>query len=168
MPIGRVQREARGLLPFLDIVGTQERPAWLDEVVQGDIDMLPFYGANLLVGRSQDGNISAVGGAVTLSVPQGEAWLVLGVQYTLVVGAAGEQFLGVCTATVRNGQQIRIDKMSTIQTAVAANARLGGAFTIEHPFLLTAGMALNVIAEDLNVAAGRAANIGAMVYAFTI
>ena len=168
MAVGKIQRHPRGLLQLLGMVGSGVPPTAMADEVAANVEMLPFWGSELLAGRSADGTVTNRGDSVQLPVPVGKAWMLLGGQYTVVAGAVGEQALLTFAINLKNANTIRIDKMAAIQTAVAADARLGGAFALEHPILLTAGNGVQVFADDLNVAVARVANIACVVYEFDL
>jgi len=168
VPIGRIQREARGLLNFLDIVGQTARPAAIGDIVEGSIDLMPFYGGGLLAGRSQGGNLQNQGDTLSLVVPDGEAWLILAGQYAMNAMVAGELVRLSFAVGLKDGNIIRLSSMPGPVLAAINGDVVGSSFTMEHPILLTAGNSIITIAEQVNVAAARNSNVGAAVYVFDI
>lgn len=168
MPIGRIQRDARGLLNFLEIIGQTERPSALDEVVRGTMDMVPFWGSVLFQSRRLTGNVQNPGDTVSLSVPQGEAWYMVGGQYGVLAGAANEAV--ACSFLVvmpPDSVPIRLASFAR-KTSMAATAQLLQGHDFAQPFILAPGSAVQMTVDDSNLGAARTGAVAAICYPFAV
>jgi hypothetical protein len=86
----RIQRIPTGLLSLLDSKSSLgSTPAELAEVVAGTVNLEPYYLANALTAANASGAVQNAGDLVTQTIPDGEAWRVVG-----VAGLFGSAFLG--------------------------------------------------------------------------
>lgn len=170
MPIGRIQREARGLLPFLDIVGQQERPVAISEIVSGQVDLLPFYGTGVLRGVGNTANVQNVNDRVTFTVPQGQAHMLLALQGEVTTGAVGEDALVSVGIGTANLAFVRLASSNgrALSAGFPVGSRLFVSATLGQPVLLTAGQTIELDVNATTLAAPRAASVFGLVYEFTI
>jgi len=168
MPIGRIQRDARGLLNFLQIVGQTERPNALDETVRGVMDMIPFWGSLLFQSRRLTGAVQNPGDTVSLAVPQGEAWYMIGGQYGVLAGAANEAV--ACSYLVvmaPDSVPIRLASFAR-KTSMAATAQLLQGHDFAQPFILSPGSSVQMTVDDSNLGVARTGAVAAICYPFAV
>lgn len=98
MAKGFIQRFPSALLPLLNIK-SEETPRQLEEVVQGGLEMLPFYAADRLeVRQITQAGASAVNTIISIPVPAGEFWLVhsvMALALNVTAGAVVKLSVGV-------------------------------------------------------------------------
>jgi len=164
MPIGRIQREARGILPFLDIVGQTARPIALEDNVRGVIDLTDFYGANIFTREVASGTGQIVTNNVQLIVPQGEFWRVWAGHASLdtAVGETSQVSLNIIPLDGLFGRVCVSEHM----TAVAALARNVAACTFGTPIVLPPGGGAVARIEDSNLAIARTLEVALLVQVF--
>lgn len=167
--VGKIQTQPRGLLSYLGIKSGGRNPENLADQVVGVVRLDPFYRArNLFHQNVATAGLSAVNDVSTLTVPQGQAWLVYSVTAHMRCTTIGDQVL----LSIRTqlppptsggaAGAIRIVSMNTIQTAVAATAALPVSAFLPEPLLLHPGDLIEALIEDISLAAGtRTVNVGA-------
>lgn len=171
--IGPIQRDARGILRFLDIVGQTERPRLLEDAVRGVVDMIPFYGANQLETRRLTGNVQNPGDTVALAVPANEAWYMVAGQFGVAGALVGESVacsyrITVPAAVGTAPVPIRVASFALRTAAAAAAVELLDGVLFPQPFIMLPGWQIDVNVDDSTLAAARTGAIAAICYPFTV
>jgi len=167
-PIGRIQRDQRGLLNWLGIVGETRRPSHIEDDIKGTVDMAPWLGSTLFQNRRLTGNVQAPGSGVNLSVPAGEAWYMIGGQFGVVTAGVGE--IVACSFIISmppDSVAIRIAGFEA-RTAVSAIAQLIQGVTFPQAFILLPGSSIQLFVDDSNLAVPRTGSIAAVCYPFAV
>lgn len=168
MPIGRIQRDARGLLNFLQVIGQTERPNAIDETVRGTLDMVPFWGSLLFQSRRLTGAVQNPGDTISLAVPTGEAWYMVGAQYGVLAGAANEAVACSCLIVMPpDSVPIRIASFAR-KTSMAATAQLLQGHDFAQPYILSPGSSIQMTVDDSNLGVARTGAVAAICYPFAV
>lgn len=163
--IGQIQRFPRGLLQFLQMVGTGRSPTDLGSEVTPTLSMLPFYGAGLMerVGTSLTNGGTGVGVSVTATVPRNESWLCLALNATLGVMALGDISRVSVRIVSKDGGVIQVGE-SELMTAQAAGAIHSTGFMLPQPVLLVSGESIRNTINDAVLAGPVDIGIWALAY----
>lgn len=159
---GIIQKYPRGLFDFLGMVGTGDAPRDMPGTVQATVDLTDFYASEASDSATATGTVQNVSDSITLAVPAGELWRMTAVAYQFRVGAAGELGRLSLIMQTQNGSRNRVDCMPSVLTANAANALIGRSLILERPIFLRPGNGLELIVEDITVAAARNATLEAL------
>lgn len=147
MPLGPVQRYPVGLTALLDFKGLSP-PSQFSELVHGSLDLMQFYGQTQLQRRIANNPALAQGGAVTITVPGSEAWVLFSIQGAVTTTAP--------MTAVRVGLTLGQPTLQATFASSPANhftpgvaANQGFAFLMPYPRLILPGSELGVTLEVL-------------------
>jgi hypothetical protein len=84
----RLQKAASGLLSFFELKVDGGNPPNFGEAVTPTVDVMPFYAAANQIAGTATGNVTVQGDTLISNIPQGSAWRVRGVGFTILLAAA--------------------------------------------------------------------------------
>lgn len=151
---GPIARRPNGLLDLLLAQQQGKNPATLGDSVVPVIDLGPFYNSERVSMARTTGTYTVSGGAVTLSIPTGEAWKVLAI-------SCNGSFSAVAQRMAMNAQIVNIPggsagvgptwKLCDV-TSVAATDTFGGAACLDD-WILLGGVQFRFICSIIDLAA---------------
>ena len=138
---GKIQKVPPGLLSFLGIVGDGQTPSNLGSLVHPTVDLSPFYLARDLdsEGAPAAGQ-GAVGDSVSVTVPAGECWRMLGCGF---IGSNMSVAVMTITAQLRmrtpNDDAIGLHPDWFVFTTSSTNDVINNGVWFPEPFLAMPG-----------------------------
>jgi hypothetical protein len=162
-----IQRVPRGLIDLLGMRATGQTPAQLDATVNGQIELLEFYLNERFVIATQTGSIvisPGLTGFNSLTVPNGQLWLLYQMTFSSVSSAAGTGAIctgGITRQYLTGGNYFALTNV--FEWGPLAQLNIGANFT--RPVIMQPGDQVNLRTSAILTAAPSVAPICHIYYA---
>lgn len=161
----RIQRIPRGLLAFLDMVGTGQNPVVFGDAVAPVVDIRDFYLSETILSQEATGTAQNAGDTITLSVPANTTWIVRAIQATLNVNAGEIARISIAVRPAGlNSIGLVTSDLSTTPAGLAIDRKRLGIW-LGAGLILRPGSAVSLRVDSSTLAAARSANVGALFHA---
>lgn len=158
---GKIQTPPFGYLSSLGLKTSGQTPFETEPNLRSNYRTNEFYDTSLITTASATAAAQqVVGDSVSLAVPAGRAWRLLGLQLGYGPLGAGDDIRMTGQILWRNNS-VRICSTPWIQNAAAGDNASWG-FTFPYPFILLAGAALIAQLDQATIAAPHTLSIGAL------
>jgi len=154
--VKKISRFAAGLNKLFDAIGLEATPNELAEHVQPTVDVTQFYGQSTIRDVSSVNGALAVDGAITITVPDNETWLLYHIsgQFT----TAGALSFVALTLNV-DGVPIAWDSFAGAASFVSSPRQVVLGHQFPYPRLLRPGRSVRLTLSDLGGVAALACQL---------